>query len=231
MPWNSSKSEISPSHEVFIAIRNWLIQVVKDYASLSRRLNKFEGAWPENVFKYTTGKIKNEKISDFAKANTSYLPPLPVVKPRYLQKVKNVNKDIARDKPWTKGLYESIIAVDLIFKQSLDQKNRICLILLDSTLEIAFKEYLVYESGVSYSDDKLQKIFSNRTLVHEQVKQNAFKEISATDWLSIDYYYKARCDLIHRRSTALIADDDINNYRKVVVKVLQRLFSLDLSSD
>ena len=49
MPWNSSKSDINSSHEVFLAIQNWLVHVVKDYTSLSRRLNKLDGGWPESV--------------------------------------------------------------------------------------------------------------------------------------------------------------------------------------
>jgi hypothetical protein len=231
MPWNSSKSDINSSNEVFLTIQNWLVHVVKDYASLSRRFNKFEGGWPENVFKYTTGNIRNEIISDFRTANTSYLPKLPESKPRLPDKIKNANKTVVQTKPWTRGLYESIIAVDLIFKKNLEQKNRICLILLDSTLEIAFKEYLVNESGVVYGDDRLQKIFSNRSLVHQEVKGIAFKKISTPDWMTIDYYYKIRCDLIHRKATASIADEDLITYRGIVVKVLQRLFGLNLSFD
>jgi hypothetical protein len=231
MPWNSSKSDINSSNEIFLVIRNWLVQVVKDYASLSRRFNKFDGAWPENVFKYDTGVIKEVLIQDFGTANTSYLPPLPESKPRYPEKIKSVNKAVAQIKPWTRGLYECVIAVDALFKQNLDQKNRFCLILLDSTLEIAFKEYLVNESGVPYGDERLNKIFSNRSLVHQEIKQYCYKKISVTDWLSIEYYYRQRCDLIHRKSTSSIPDKDIENLRKVVVKVLQRLFGLSFSSD
>ncbi len=231
MPWNSSKSDINPSHEVFLAIRNWLVNVVSDYASLSRRFNKMEGGWPENVFKYDSGKIVKEKIPNFATANTSYLPQLPEFKPRYSQKVQNANKEIGKEKPWTRGLYESIVAVDLISRQNLEQKNRISLILLDSTLEIAFKEYLVNESGVAYSDERLQNIFKNRNQVHQEVKQYAYKSISPKDWLSIDYYYKARCDLIHRKATASVTDVDLVNYRQVVINVLEKLFGLNLSFD
>ena len=39
MPWNSSKSGINPNHNMFIALRGFLVQVVKDWASLSRRLS------------------------------------------------------------------------------------------------------------------------------------------------------------------------------------------------
>lgn len=231
MPWNSSKSDVNYSHEVFLAIRNWLISVVSDFASLSRRFNKMDGGWPDNVFKYDSGKIVNERISNFATANTSYLPQLPEFKPRYSQKVQKANKEIGRDKPWTRGLYESIVAVDLISRQNLEQKNRISLILLDGTLEIAFKEYLVYESGVGYSDERLQNIFKNRNLVHQEVKQYTTRQISPTDWNSIEYYYKARCDLIHRKASAAVSDDELSNYRKVVISVLEKLFGLNLSFD
>jgi Histidine kinase-, DNA gyrase B-, and HSP90-like ATPase len=231
MPWNSSKSEINSSHEVFLAIQTWLIHVVKDYASLSRRFNKLEGGWPENVFKYTSGSIRNEIVSDFRTANTSYLPKLPDFQPRLPDKIKNANKVVVQTKPWTRGLYESIIAVDVISKKNLEQKNRICLILLDSTLEIAFKEYLVNESGIAYSDERIQRIFQNRSQVHQEVKQTAFKKISASDWMTIEYYYKIRCDLIHRKATASITDNDLITYRGIVVKVLQRLFGLHLSFD
>jgi hypothetical protein len=134
-----------------------------------------------------------------------------------------------QSKPWTRGLYESIIAVDFILKKNLEQRNRICLILLDSTLEIGFKEYLVNESGIAYSNDRIQRIFKDRTQVHQEVKQNTFKKISASDWLTIEYFYKLRCDLIHRKATISIADEDLTRYRELVVKVLQRLFGLNLS--
>lgn len=150
-----------------------------------------KGGWPENVFKYAGGKIVNERISDFKTANTSYLPTLPEFKPRLPDKIKNANKSIVQTKPWARGIYESIIAVDIILGKNLEQKNRICLILLDSTLEIAFKEYLVNESGVAYSDERLQRIFSNRKEVHQEVKQNAFKKISAQDWSTIEYGFGA----------------------------------------
>lgn len=153
---------------------------------------------------------------------------MPEFKPRLPDKIKNANKHVVQTKPWTRRLYESIIVSDLIFKRNLEQKNRICLILLDSTLEIAFKEYLVNESGIAYSDDRLQRIFSVGKDVHQEVKQNTFKKITAMDWGTIEYYYKVRCDLIHRKSTGTIPDEDILNYRKVVVKVLPRLFGLNL---
>jgi hypothetical protein len=77
MPWNSSKSGLNTSHEVFQALQTWIMTVVKDNTSLSRRLSKIEGGWPENVFKYTQGEISDLEIPNLSKAIVSYLPKLP----------------------------------------------------------------------------------------------------------------------------------------------------------
>jgi hypothetical protein len=185
MPWNSSKSDISTKHEVFRALHDWLVQVVKGYASLSRI---WMGDWPDKVFKYTTGKIVDVPIDDFPTAQRSFLPPLPKSRPRYGEIIEQRNKSISKKKPWTKGLYEGVIAADLIAKQRLDQKNRIALIVLDSTLEIAFKEYLVNDSGTRYNDAKLLQIFGNRSTVHSEIQK--YVTIPRDTWKKIDHYYQ-----------------------------------------
>ncbi len=221
MPWNSSKSDISTKHEVFLALHNWLIQVVKGYASLSRI---WMGDWPEKVFKYQSGSFKEVHIDNFPLVKKSFLPPLPRSRPRYDEIITHKNKKVAKEKPWTKGLYEGIIAADLIAKHRLEQKNRIALIVLDSTLEIAFKEYLVYESGTTYNDAKLLSIFSNRAMVHNEVKK--YVKITEATWKKIEHYYHLRCKLVHERGTVGISDDQIRGFREVVEKVLNKLYKL-----
>jgi hypothetical protein len=221
MPWNSSKSEINTKHEVFLALHNWLVQVVKGYASLSRI---WMGDWPDKVFKYKSGTFSEIQIDDFPQVKKSFLPPLPRSKPRYDEIITNKNKKVAKQKPWTKGLYEGIIAADLISKHRLEQKNRIALIVLDSTLEIAFKEYLVYESGTAYNDAKLLSIFGNRMTVHNEVKK--YIRLTATTWKKIEHFYHLRCKLVHERGTVGISDDQILNFREVVEKVLSKLYKL-----
>lgn len=226
MPWNSSKSALNPNHPVFVSLRPFLVQVVKDFTSTSRR---FQNDWEANVFQYVTGAIKKQQIRDFATATNTYLPPLPKMKASYSDKVKQVNRQISNNKPWTIGLYESIIAVDLILKQPLSQKNRIALILLDSTIEIAFKEYLVNESGQNYSPGKLLEIFKYRHTVHAEIKKYV-TDIKSKTWKKIDYYYNKRSNLIHERSTVAINDSEVKDYRKVVQLVLKRLFKLQFKA-
>jgi len=222
MPWNSSKSDINTKHVAFLAIRNWLLQVVKDYASLSR---KWMGDWPEKVFKHEAGNIQEVQIDDFPAVKKSFLPPLPKSRPRYGEIITQKNRPVAKQKPWTKGLYEGVIAADLISKQQpLEQRNRIALIVLDSTLEIAFKEYLINESGKYYSDTDIQKIFSRRNLVHQEMQQ--YTTISQGIWKKITYYNNLRNKLIHERATVGIADDQIKDFRDVVESVLNKLYKL-----
>jgi len=149
---------------------------------------------------------------------------LPKTRPRYGEIITQKNKRIARRKPWTKGLYEGVIAADLITKQRLEQKNRIALIVLDSTLEIAFKEYLVNESGTTYNDAKLLSIFNNRLSVHDEVKR--YVRIKAETWKKIEHYYRLRCKLVHERVTVGINDDQVRDFREVVETVLGKLYKL-----
>ena len=224
MPWNSSKSDINTSDEVFVALRNWLLQVVKDYASLSRRLSKADGGWPEHVFKFRTGSFTKVHVEDFPSVNTSYLPPLPETKPRYSRFVEEQNASVSNKKPWTIGLQESIVAVDWVLKQQFQQKNRIALILLDSTLEIAFKEFLLNESTQTYSPLRLQQLFSNRPNVQSEVAR--FTTVSKTDWRKIDHYYRARNQLVHQKSSVTVNDREISDFRGVVERSLRKLFGL-----
>jgi hypothetical protein len=221
MPWNSSKSDVGAKHEVFLALHDWLVQVVKDYASLSRI---WMGEWPKKVFRYKTGTITTVLVDNFPQVRKSYLPPLPRSRPRYADIIEQKNKKVAKTKPWTKGLYEGVIAADLIFDHRLEQKNRIALIVLDSTLEIAFKEFLVNESGVAYSDARLLNIFSNRQLVHTEIRQ--YIKLGQSEWKKIDYYYRLRCKLVHEKITVGVADSEIRDFRQVVEHVLSKMYKL-----
>lgn len=222
MPWNSSKSDLSTNHPTFLALQAWLATVVKDFASVSRA---WEGDWPDQVFRYTSGDIVDVTIDDFPTAKKSYLAPAPKSRPRYGDVISQTNAKTAKDKPWVRGLYEGVIAADLIGKQKLEQKNRIVLILLDSTLEIAFKEYLVNDSGEHYSDAQLLKIFKQRSEVHTEIQR--FVKIPEATWKKITHFYNLRNDLVHKRASSGPGDKDIAEFREVAEAVLKKLYKLN----
>lgn len=221
MPWNSSKSEINYKHPVFEKLQPHIEQMLWHYATLSKN---WSGRWEDNVFRYSTGNIKEEFID--AEEGRIHLPVIPRARQRkYSEAIKRLNKNIAEDKPWVKGLYEAIIAVNELPKLKLDQNNRISLLLLDSTLEIGFKDYLVNESRETYAEDRLGKIMSNRSEVHKEIKKHI--HLADSTWKKIEYFYKLRCDLVHKRASATVSDSDINSFKAMCEIVLKKLFGLN----
>jgi hypothetical protein len=221
MPWNSSKSAINYAHHVFKGLQNFLIPVVTDYSSLSRR---FRGHWHEKVFCHPSGDMKYVDVNDVAKVKRSYLPPLPQVRKQRVEHLKAKNKQLLYDQPWTLGLLEAIAAVDIICRQKLETKNRIALILLDSNFEIALKEFIVHNQDIDLKGRTLEQIFRNRDEVIKVVTHEIV--ISPTVLGKIKHYYQLRNKLIHEKATLDITETDILNYLETVQQVLTLLFGL-----
>jgi hypothetical protein len=223
MPWDSSKSRINSKLVVFQAVRQSIIDATKRFAQVSRSL---QGKWDADVFPHDTGHVVAEKLDTLASIPKSYLPTPPASKQKWHQKVLAANAPIVSAKPWAGGSLDSIIAVDLVFKHhTLAQKNRVSLIILDSTLEIAYKDYLVNEQH--FGATAFKKICENRSDVQREVLKSL--TISAHVAAKIEYYYKLRCDLIHQRATPNITDGQIEDYRLIVEGVLQQMFGLSFS--
>lgn len=219
MPWDSSKSGINLKHPVFQAIRQSIIDATKRYAQISRSL---QGKWDDEVFPFNTGHVVSENLETITSIPKNYLPTPPASKQRLHQKLTTSNATRVAQKPWSEGLLDSILAADLIFKQSFTQKNRVCLLILDSTLEIAYKEFLVNEKSIGIT--KFKSIAENRALIENEVLTHI--KISKPTLKKIGHYYKLRCDLIHQRATPNILDTQIEDYRGIVEILLTKMFGL-----
>lgn len=222
MPWNSSKSDINYKHKVFESIREELINLIKYYVALSRG---WQGNWPEKVFKYKTGVLAEFEISEPIEIKNTFSLPLPQIRKKYRDGIILKNKSLAKKKPWIVGLYEGIIVVDHLVKQTLEHKNRFALIMIDSTLEIAFKEYLANETVPAIGAGRLHNLLHNRADVVNEIK-NRVPTIASSDWLKVNYYYTLRCNLIHQKATSAVTDNEVNDYRDLVEGILKLLFKL-----
>jgi len=221
MPWDSSKSGIDQRHPVYKAIRQSVIDATKRYAQVSRSL---QGRWDSEVFPHAVGHIQQETLDSIKAIPKSYLPKPPTSKQRWRDRVADENSDKVSQRPWCGGLLDSIIAADLIFRTaSLTQKNRIALLILDSTLEIAYKEYLVHEKNIGAS--RFASICGNRADVEKEVAKAL--RISKGRLQKINHYYKIRCDLVHQRATPNVSDSQIEDYRELVEALLTKMFKLD----
>jgi len=224
MPWDSSKSGINLKHHTFQALRQSIIEVTKKYAQVSRSL---QGKWDTDVFPHKKGHIISEKLNTITSIPKSYLPTPPASKQKWWQKVADTNAALVAQKPWTAGLLESIMTIDILSKFfSFTQKNRINLIILDSTLEIAYKEFLVNEKNIG--NQVFKNIAENRVDVEKEVLK--YISIDQPTVQKVNHYYKLRCDLIHQRATPNITDEQIKDYRSIVEKLIHDMFGLDFSS-
>jgi histidine kinase/DNA gyrase B/HSP90-like ATPase len=219
MPWNSSKTGLDYKHPVFQALQKTIIELTKRYSKICRSL---QGKWDEYIFPFQIGEIKEESIDNIGEIPRNFLPTPPKSQTKWHQRVQAKNAKVVKQKPWTAGLQDSLVAVDILTKIDLAQKNRISLILIDSTLEIAYKEYLVNEQGIGIG--KFKTIAENRTEVQKEILKTI--TIPAASVKKIDHYYRLRCDLIHQRTTPNVSDKDVSEYRIIVQNLLTKMFGL-----
>lgn len=225
MPWNSSKSGVTASHPIFRAVRPAVIQLAAYYSSLSRRL---KADWERDVFPYKAGGAEPITVPNPTVKNPLTLPALPRVNKQYVEQLAAKNRAQVHDKPWTLGLVESIAAVDILGRQKLETRSRIALLLLDSTFEIALKEFIVYRVDLFppqiYTDSKINQLFSKRHEVIREIKPHV--AIPQAIWDKAQHYYAMRNKLVHERATVSVTEADIGNYRNSVIQVLSKLFGL-----
>lgn len=225
MPWNSSKSDISTKHHTFIALHDWLVEVVKDYATLSRI---WMGDWPDKVFAYGEGEIVDIDIPDFLTAKKSFLPDPPKSRPRYGARVAAANAGVAEAKPYVVGLFEGVVAATAIAKQPLVQKNWLSFGILDLTLTAAFKEYLVNETDEEFSGRELENLLQRRRGVPEDLKRHI--ALPTDLWARVDRFSKMKTDLTYGRATPRVGDAELGEFEAVVTAVLTNLFAVALDA-
>ncbi|AXV82234.1 ATP-binding protein [Ralstonia solanacearum] len=226
MPWNSSKSDLNHNHPAFTQIRPRLINFVSYFSSLSRRLKH---NWDNDVFSYKKGEMEVVDPIEALSTKRTVLPKLP--RTRKLARVDQLrasNKRAMDTKPWTIGLVEAMGLIEVISKQKLETKNRVALILLDSNLEIALKEFIVSRTDLfpphKYTDSKILEIFARRFIVIKEVTAHVPIKKDIQD--KISHYYNLRNKLVHERATVGITDLQIDDYRKTVEFILRALFDL-----
>ena len=225
MPWNSSKRGINYGELGFEQIRTRLILLVSYFTSLSRRLRD---DWKGQVFQHDVGEIEEVPATDVT-GKQLVLPALPRVNKPRAERYKANNKVQIQNMPWTLGLVESLAMVQVVERQRFQTKNRISLILLDSTFEISLKEFIVHRNDLfppaQYDDAEIARLFARRHLVTNTIlqKRPALKPLIDT----ANHYYLMRNKLVHERATVDVTDSDIKNYRITVERLLHELFDLN----
>lgn len=224
MPWNSSKSGINYSHPVFKQIRDTLLNLVIYYTTLSRRMKNDRD---EGVYAYNKGTVQSVDPQAIGKSR-AVLPTLPEGRRNQADTLKDKNKAVISQRPWTLGLIEAMSLVDIIGRQKLDTKNRAALILLDSNFEIAMKEFIVNRTDLYpahiYNDTKILDIFKSRHKVINEVTPHIPQLTQLLP--KISHMYNLRNKLVHERATVGITDGQIFEFKKIVSQALKLLFDI-----
>ncbi|NRD89244.1 histidine kinase [Sphingopyxis sp. BSNA05] len=116
MPWNSSKTDVNFDHSTIGYFRPTMMELLKHYSSLSRRLKK---DWDRQVFCKTEGDVEIYDNADPEKAKTVHLPTLPRVRQSTEEKILNKNKNKIAKNPYLRGIIEGIVAADLVQKTKI----------------------------------------------------------------------------------------------------------------
>lgn len=227
MPWTSNKSAINWSHPTFLELRERIISLNSHFVKVSRRLkNERE----EKVYAHQSGEM--EKITLDHKESYKKVVDLPLPRGRrkaYAERILDANSEIILSQPWTLGLVEAMGVADTIIRKRLQTGNRIALVILDSNLEIALKEFIVHRVDLfppqKFGDAQLLELFKRRHEVINKVKEH-LQAMTEEDWGKVRHYYDRRNKLIHERATVQITDAELEDYRHLVNRMLEALFEL-----
>jgi Molecular chaperone, HSP90 family len=224
MPWNSSKSGVNWSHPAYLEIREEIFALATRFSTISRRLKgDREGA----VYAYKIGSLEPKALKPGLTGKEIVSLPVPRGRQKnYPERIVDQNEGIFRKKPWVRGLVEAVGIAEIIFRRRVSTKNRVALIVIDSTLEISLKEYLVHQSKKYYSDAQIADLFKSRDKVLKEI--DSLTRIPRRDLDLARHYANLRNKLIHERATVNIPDDDIVTYKKVADGIIIRLFGVSL---
>jgi hypothetical protein len=75
----------------------------------------------------------------------------------------------------------------------------------------------------------LATLFGQRTNVIKEVQAHA--KFPKTLLTKVNHYYDLRNNLIHQRATVLITNEEVDDYRVTIERVLKKLFDIKFPAD
>lgn len=127
--------------------------------------------------------------------------------------------------PWVRGLADNLAAAKLLLDSRLESRNRLALIVLDSALEIAFREYLENVKKITGLDPEEMK---HREKLLKVMRRNS--SIVDDDWTRLDFFYQLRCDCYHESASLTLSDSLIGEFYTLVSSSIDLLFDTTISA-
>lgn len=124
--------------------------------------------------------------------------------------------------PYTAGITDALRCVGMIRSSTLPTRNRLALLTLDSTLEIAMRLFLKHKKGVRLDPLKHRSRHTLLDMMKKNVKQDP------TLWDQLTYCYEnIRCPLYHEAADMTVTDVMLDDFQEVVCFLLKEMFGID----
>ncbi len=235
MPWNSTKTGLDYSKQLFRKIRERLIMHSKPYTRASGRMASFgldeEGSEVQQPIgtKYH-GNVDNP-VDDYPLPEPQ---PGPKDKPRkrelvpLKQVMEKYSLQISREQIYG-AIIEGIHIATYVSKQNkFDYRNREAFIILDNTCELMLKKFLKEKKNLSQGDqiDYLNNVKFNKLV--DDAKGYAGDQVEDTVWELIKGYREKRNQLNHLNPDLTVPDSTIKQFRDILVNLFKVFFDIEV---
>lgn len=123
--------------------------------------------------------------------------------------------------PWALGLIEALKCVGMIRASNLQTKNRLAMLMLDSTLEIAIRQYLTNVKKITL-DDKQHR---HRDTLIRIAKGHI--DLEAEVWDHLKYFWMTRNPQYHQEANVVVTDVVFGEFQDIVSHILKILYGID----
>lgn len=218
MPWNSTKSGLNFEHPLIKEILPSIKKMAYSYLHFSSTLSSHKNMKDQPVIKAIDNEEEKD-IRDIKKYTSSY----PEVGARILSKTKKGKRTKNDLTPWKQALVDSIKIVDgLMMKEKPNHKNRIAVLILDSTVEISLRDYLKYTVGDENSK-KESKTSHFDELVKNVKGRSKNQGIEVHTWDKIANLHRVRDQLYHEAAEMTVEDKTVLTFKSAVMDLLGKL--------
>jgi len=126
-----------------------------------------------------------------------------------------------KDAPWLLGIIEALKCVALIRSSILSSRNRLSLIMLDSTLEISLRQYLQNIKKITLDPKEHRPRYRLFDIAQKNI--NVPSEV----WDHLNYYWNTRNPQYHQDANISVPDAVYQEFAELVCFMLSKMFNIE----
>jgi len=125
-----------------------------------------------------------------------------------------------KDAPWLLGIIEALKCVALIRSSTLSTRNRLSLVMLDSTFEISLRQYLQNVKKITLDPKEHRPRFRLFDIAKKHIN------IPPEVWDHLDYFWNTRNPQYHQDANISVPDTVYNEFAELITFMLDKMFNI-----